>query len=81
MLQNIWAIIAKSSSIWIAWIQEYVLKEGSFWDLVESSSGNWSWNKLLRLRPLAQKFVEWKNGKEQWIFLGGRYKATTVWRF
>ena len=73
-LQSIWAIITKSGSLWIAWIQEYVLKGKSFWDLVESSTGSWSWNKLLRLRHLVQRFVEWKNGREQWIFLGKNIK-------
>ena len=41
-LQSIWAIITKSSSLWIAWIQEYVLKGKSFWDLAESSTSSWS---------------------------------------
>ena len=30
VLQNIWAIITKSGSLWIAWIHEYVLKGMSF---------------------------------------------------
>ena len=30
MLQNIWAIICRSGSLWIAWIEEYVLKGKSF---------------------------------------------------
>ena len=78
-MQNIWAIITKSGSLWIAWIQEYVLKGKSLWDLAESFIGSWSWKKLLRLRPLAQRFVEWKNGREQWIFPREKYKATAVW--
>ena len=41
-LQSIWAIITKSGSLWIAWIQEYVLKGKSFWDLAESSTSSWS---------------------------------------
>ena len=30
VMQSIWALIVKSGSIWIAWVQEYVLKGKSF---------------------------------------------------
>ena len=30
IMQNRWAIISKAESIWIAWINEYVLKGRSF---------------------------------------------------
>ena len=28
---------------------------------------------------MAQRFVEIKDGREIWRFLGSKYKATTVW--
>ena len=28
---------------------------------------------------MVQKFVEWRNGREQWIFPGEKYKAAVVW--
>ena len=30
IIQNIWAIITQSGSLWITWIQAYVLREGAF---------------------------------------------------
>ena len=42
VLQNIWVIITKSGFLWIAWIQEYVLKGRSFWQLTKRNNGNWS---------------------------------------
>ena len=37
-------------------------------------------NKLLRLRDIAQKFVERHDGREIWKISGGRYKAADVWK-
>ena len=79
ILQNIWAIIVKAGSLWIAWIHEYVLKDRSIWQIPEAKNGSWNWNKLLRLRPLAQTFIENKDGREVWKLEGGRYSASTVW--
>ena len=31
VLQNIWAIMAKTGSLWIAWLEAYMLKGRSFW--------------------------------------------------
>ena len=36
VLQNIWAIMAKAGSLWIAWIHAYVLKGRSIWQIAGS---------------------------------------------
>ena len=41
------------------------------WPMTENKSGNGSWNKLLRLRDLAQRFVERQDSREVWKFNGG----------
>ena len=79
ILQNIWVIIVKARSLWIAWIQEYILKGRSIWQITEAKNRSWSWNKLLRLRPLAQRFIESEDGREVWKLDGGRYRTSTVW--
>ena len=79
ILQNIWAIISKAGSIWIAWLNEYVLKGRSIWLIPFSPSCGWSWRKLLKPRQIASEFVERKNGEERWK-ISGRYKAAAVWR-
>ena len=42
ILQNIWAIITKAGSLWIAWLQAYVLKGRSLWKISLSLSYGWS---------------------------------------
>jgi hypothetical protein len=33
MMRHIWSLFAKSGSIWVAWIQMYLLKGRSFWNV------------------------------------------------
>ena len=80
ILQNIWAIISKAGSIWIAWIQAYVLKGRDFWQVPVSRNSSWSWKKLMKLRAKAVELVKWRDGEARWEFSGNRYKAAEVWR-
>ena len=34
----------------------------------------------MKVRNLAQQFVEWKDREEQWKFPGNKYSAAYVWR-
>ena len=77
---NIWAIITKAGSLWIAWIEAYVLKGRSIWDVSATHTSSWNWKKLLQLRGLARRFVELKNGEEVWKFSGCKYSAAVVWK-
>ena len=79
IIQNIWAIISKAWSIWISWINEYVLKGRSFWLIPAMQNRSWSWRKILQLRPLASGFIERRNGVEVWKFPWERYSVATVW--
>ena len=79
VLQNIWAIIANSGSLWIAWINQYVLRGRSLWQLEATKGASWNWNKLLKLRGLAQQFIDRREGKDYWKIPGNKYKAATVW--
>ena len=80
ILQNIWAIISKSGSLWIAWIETYVLKGRSIWEVSNTQTSSWNWKKLLQLRNLASRFIEVKNGAEVWKFPGSKYSAETIWK-
>ena len=66
IIQNIWSIIIKAGSLWIAWIEAYVLQGRSIWQISASQNSSWNWRKLLQLRSLAYGFVEWKDGVEVW---------------
>ena len=57
IMQNLWSIIIKAGSLWIAWINAYVLKGRSIWQVPISQSYSWNLRKILQLRPLAQGFV------------------------
>ena len=66
--------------MWIAWIYEYILKDRSLWHIAETQSNNRCWKKLLKLRTLSQRFIEWKEDNEQWKFSNSGYRALEVWR-
>ena len=78
ILQKIWAIITKAGSLWIAWIEIYVLKGRSIWEVPNTQANSWNWKKLLQLRDLASRFIEVKNGAEVWKFLGSKYSAAEI---
>lgn len=64
-LKLIWRIHSTRSSLWVKWVQCYLIRKGSFWSIKETtSSGSWVWRKLLRLRDLAKQFfrMEVHNG-------------------
>ncbi|CAL9233408.1 unnamed protein product, partial [Arabidopsis halleri] len=67
MLKLIWRILsAKGSSLWVDWVNRYLVRNGSFWAVKENSMcGSWIWRKLLKYRGLAKQFhrVEVKNGE------------------
>lgn len=52
-LSLIWRIFLNSASLWVSWIQQYLLRHNSFWDVREDGKGSWIWRKQLKLRPLA----------------------------
>lgn len=53
-------------SLWVRWVQCYLVRKGSFWSIKENtSSGSWVWRKLLKLRSLAKQYIkkEVRNGE------------------
>jgi hypothetical protein len=70
MLRHVWSLFARSGSIWVAWVKEYLLKGRSFWNISIPQSCSWSWRKLLKLRPLAKLFLKFEVGMDR-IFTCG----------
>ena len=60
-------------------MEEYVLRGMSLWNETEAYRGSCSWNKLLKLRSLAQRFVMDIDGGERWKF-NGKYSAVAVYK-
>ncbi|XP_048605414.1 uncharacterized protein LOC125582968 [Brassica napus] len=59
-LNLIWRLFTQARSLWVSWIQEYLLRQNSFWDIKEDNKGSWMWRKILKLRPLAYQFIRFE---------------------
>lgn len=57
-LHLIWRLFSSSGSLWVAWINIYLLKQVSFWDVKRGSKGSWIWRKILKLRSIAATFLK-----------------------
>ena len=77
-LKLIWRILS-TRSLWVNWIQTYLIRKGSIWMIRENTqSGSWMWKKILKCREIAKTLysVELRNGRktsfwyEAWSFLG-----------
>ena len=79
VMQSIWSILTKAGSLWIAWLEAYVLKGRSFWQVLISFSYSWNMRKFLQLRIITYNFVEWKDGVEVWKLGGSKYSTVVVW--
>jgi len=60
MMRHIWSLFAKLGSIWVAWIQMYLLKWRSFWNVKLPQDCSWTWRKLLRIQILLETFLSLK---------------------
>lgn len=64
-LKLVWRIVSSKSSLWVRWINRYLIRKNSFWSVRESISlGSWMWKKILKYRDVAKDFlkVEVNNG-------------------
>ncbi|KAG7579308.1 Reverse transcriptase domain [Arabidopsis thaliana x Arabidopsis arenosa] len=78
-LKLIWKIISHGNSLWVKWIEKFLLKKDTFWSVKNNTTiGSWMWKKLLKFRDLAKTFckVEVNNGSrtsfwyDDWSTLG-----------
>ncbi|CAL9222223.1 unnamed protein product [Arabidopsis halleri] len=78
-MKLIWRIVSHADSLWVRWIDKYLLKSNNFWSVrATTNHGSWMWAKLLKYRAKAKEFckVEVKNGNrasfwyETWSELG-----------
>ena len=71
LLKNIWIILTKAGSLWVAWLKQYILKNDNYWDYQATQTTHWGLRKLLKLKDKARKvFGELK----------GDFKVNTVWQ-
>ena len=79
VLKNIRSIFSKTSLIWIAWIEAYVLKGRSIWQISALQGNSRSRRKLLQLIHTAYQFIKQENGIKIWPFPGDCYSIAFVW--
>ncbi|XP_059433958.1 uncharacterized protein LOC132167079 [Corylus avellana] len=69
MLRHVWSLFARSGSLWVAWVKDYLLKRKSFWSVSIPQNCSWSWRKILKLREIAKRILKFKVGNGENIFL------------
>jgi len=69
IMRHIWVMFARSGSLWVAWVQAYLLKEKSFWNVSTPQNGSWYWRKLLKFRHLARGLIRFEAGTGENIHL------------
>ncbi|XP_018461647.1 uncharacterized protein LOC108832687 [Raphanus sativus] len=57
-MQLIWRLFTLAGSLWVSWVQHYLLWDSSFWDAKEDGKGSWIWRKLLKLRDIAFPYMK-----------------------
>ena len=57
-LKHIGSLLDPSNkSLWKHWIQMYMMKNKSFWQVKTPAQCSWYWRKLLKLRPIAKPLL------------------------
>ena len=82
-LKLVWRILSGKNSLWVKWIQIYLIRKGSFWAIRENTTiDSWMWRKIPKVRAVARGFhrVEVKNGEatsfwyDKWSSMGCLWK-------
>jgi len=62
MLRHNWSLFTQAGSLWVAWVENNLLKGKSFWQVPFPTSCSWSWKKLLKLKAVAKEFIRFSVG-------------------
>ncbi|CAL1408552.1 unnamed protein product [Linum trigynum] len=80
LIRNLWAIISNSSSLWASWVRQYQLSYTSIWCIPPTISCSWAWKKVVKVRVLAEGYLQARNNGVFWNgFHMERYYVTKVW--
>ncbi|CAL1395135.1 unnamed protein product [Linum trigynum] len=47
LARHFWGILSDQDTLWIAWLNEYRLRDHSIWEV--QTMGSWVWNKILKI--------------------------------
>lgn len=59
VLKNLWSLLVRSGSLWVAWVAKYLIKDRSIWSLRIPGDCSWNWRKLLQLRTLMSPYIRY----------------------
>ena len=70
IMKHIRNLLYRKDSIWVAWVQEVLLRQGSIWNAKIPSRCSWSWWKILQLRDRVRPFIRHRvcNGVEAFLW-------------
>ena len=57
IMKHIWNLFYRKDFIWVAWVREFLLRQGSIWNARTPSRCSWSWRKILQLRDRVRPFI------------------------
>ena len=57
IMKHIWNLFYRKDSIWVAWVREVLLRQGSVWNARIPSRCSWSWRKILQLRDRVRPYI------------------------
>lgn len=64
-LKLLWLLHTESESLWASWTKKHRLKHLSLWSIDEQKQSSWIWQSILKLRPLAERFIKCEVGNGQ----------------
>lgn len=56
-LKLVWLLHSETESLWAIWIKHHRLQGESIWSIDEKKQASWIWKAILKLRPLARRFL------------------------
>nr|KAJ0215658.1 hypothetical protein LSAT_V11C300101270 [Lactuca sativa] len=73
---RIWKIISGHNSLWVKWVNAYLLEGRSFWDVGFKDKMSWSWRNLLKIRTHLRDFfvVQIGNGEDTFMWYDNWYQ-------
>lgn len=57
-LRLIWLLFAETGSLWSAWHKHHHIGIKSLWEIEASPRDSWTWRMILKLRPIAERFLK-----------------------
>ena len=72
IMKHIWNLLYRKDYIWVAWVREVLLRQGSIWNAKIPSRCSWSWRKILQLRDRVRPFIRYRLCNGVGTFLSAR---------